>query len=101
MTDITQLVTDWRCDRTGNPVGTDTRAIGAGPCPCQGCRAALRIAALAADNERLKASMDAICSEAVAARVTAMGMTDNYMLAHLEVIEARASTKANADGGEA
>ena len=37
----------WRCDVTGNPVGTDTRMIGAPPCDCQGCRAADRIAVLA------------------------------------------------------
>lgn len=29
----------WHCDITGNPVGTDTRMIGAGPCGCQGCQA--------------------------------------------------------------
>jgi hypothetical protein len=33
----------WRCDVTGNPVGTDTRMIGAPPCQCQGCRAAAEI----------------------------------------------------------
>lgn len=27
----------WRCDVTGNPVGTDTRMIGAPACECQGC----------------------------------------------------------------
>lgn len=30
----------WRCDVTKNPVGTDTRMIGAPECECQGCRAA-------------------------------------------------------------
>lgn len=29
----------WRCDVTGNQVGTDTIMIGAPPCGCQGCRA--------------------------------------------------------------
>lgn len=38
----------WRCDITGNPVGTDTRMIGAPPCDCQGCRAADHIASLEA-----------------------------------------------------
>jgi NTP pyrophosphatase (non-canonical NTP hydrolase) len=33
----------WRCDVTGNPVGTDTVMIGASPCDCQGCRAAAEI----------------------------------------------------------
>lgn len=32
MTDV------WRCDITGNPVGTDTRMVGAPPCECQGCK---------------------------------------------------------------
>ena len=36
----------WRCDVTGNPVGTDTVMVGAPPCQCQGCRAAERIAEL-------------------------------------------------------
>jgi hypothetical protein len=30
----------WRCERTGNPVGTDTVMVGAPPCTCQGCREA-------------------------------------------------------------
>ena len=42
----------WRCDVTGNPVGTDTRAIGAAPCACQGCRAASEIERL---REEVKA----------------------------------------------
>ncbi len=29
----------WRCEKTGNPVGTDTQMIGAPDCQCQGCRA--------------------------------------------------------------
>lgn len=36
-------MTVWRCDVTGNPVGTDTVMIGAPPCDCQGCRAAAEI----------------------------------------------------------
>lgn len=32
----------WRCDITKNPVGTDTKMIGAPPCICQGCVAAAR-----------------------------------------------------------
>ena len=28
----------WRCERTNNPVGTDTIMIGAPPCDCRGCR---------------------------------------------------------------
>lgn len=36
----------WRCDKTGNPVGTDTVMIGAPPCQCQGCRASARVAEL-------------------------------------------------------
>lgn len=39
----------WRCDITGNPVGTDTRMIGAPNCGCQGCRAADKIEGLEAD----------------------------------------------------
>lgn len=35
----------WRCDVTKNPVGTDTRMIGAPPCKCQGCRASAIIEA--------------------------------------------------------
>lgn len=30
-----------RCELTGNPVGTDTRAVGAPPCECPSCRSAL------------------------------------------------------------
>lgn len=39
----------WRCDVTGNPVGTDTRMIGAPDCGCQGCRAADKIDGLESD----------------------------------------------------
>lgn len=39
----------WRCDITGNPVGTDTRMIGAPDCGCQGCRAADKIDGLEED----------------------------------------------------
>jgi hypothetical protein len=28
----------WRCEVTNNPVGTDTRMIGAPECECRGCR---------------------------------------------------------------
>ena len=52
----------WRCDVTGNPVGTDTRMIGAPPCDCQGCRAAdaeSRATALAAEVERLTLALKA------------------------------------------
>lgn len=48
MSDIVER--PWRCDVTGNPVGTDTRRIGAHPCGCQGCRAADEI-------ERLRAAV--------------------------------------------
>lgn len=34
----------WRCDVTGNPVGTDTQMVGY-TCDCQGCRAADTLAA--------------------------------------------------------
>ena len=41
----------WRCDITGNPVGTDTVMVGAPPCDCQGCRAAN-------ENDRLREALE-------------------------------------------
>lgn len=46
-------MTNWRCDITGNLVGTDTRIIGAEPCQCQGCCASRQIDELRATNCRL------------------------------------------------
>lgn len=43
----------WRCDITGNPVGTDTRRVGC-PCKCQGCKAGAEI-------ERLRALIEDAC----------------------------------------
>jgi hypothetical protein len=43
------LIRPWRCDVTGNPVGTDTRMVGAPDCDCQGCRSADKIEGLEAD----------------------------------------------------
>lgn len=37
----------WRCDITGNPVGTDTRMVGC-TCKCQGCKAGAEIERLLA-----------------------------------------------------
>jgi len=45
----------WRCDATGNPVGTDARMIGASPCDCQGCRAASALDAARARIVELEA----------------------------------------------
>jgi hypothetical protein len=45
----------WRCDVTGNPVGTDTATLGAKPCQCQGCRAAQALTEARAEIERLRA----------------------------------------------
>jgi hypothetical protein len=28
----------WRCEKTSNPVGTDTELVGQQPCICRGCR---------------------------------------------------------------
>ena len=59
----------WRCDVTGNCVGTDTRMIGAPPCDCQGCRAAdhtTSLNATIADLERQKAAAIGIWQGAVA-----------------------------------
>lgn len=42
----------WRCDRTGNPVGTDTEMVGAGLCQCQGCRAHRALEAANREIER-------------------------------------------------
>ena len=44
----------WHCEITGNPVGTDTRVIGAPPCACQGCRAASDLTRLNAKVEELE-----------------------------------------------
>mgnify|MGYP006275240163 CR=1 FL=1 len=66
MTDRTPDMTDtpqarelviWRCDVTGNPVGTDTRPIGA-PCQCQGCRAASLLAKQSDEIARLTSERD-------------------------------------------
>lgn len=52
------LVALWCCDVTGNPVGTDTVAIGQPSCECQGCRAADLIdqqaASLAAKDKEIE-----------------------------------------------
>lgn len=47
------LISPYRCDVTGNPVGTDTIRIGF-VCGCQGCRAAAEITRLRAEVERLQ-----------------------------------------------
>ena len=82
---------DWRCDITGNPVGTDTRMIGAGPCNCQGCRAARAIAAMREVLERIDGQ--AVC----------VGMDgpegDARMLQHIhEIAETALSQQDGADG---
>lgn len=52
----------WRCDKTGNPVGTDTVAIGY-ICMCQGCKAGREIKRLWRENERLKLACDGYKSQ--------------------------------------
>ncbi len=50
-------VMPWRCDRTGNPVGTDTVMVGAPPCKCQGCRAYAAVTSLRAQNDELRTEL--------------------------------------------
>jgi hypothetical protein len=44
----------WRCNVTGNPVGSDTLMLGK-PCECQGCRACDEIGRLSKELHRLRA----------------------------------------------
>lgn len=74
----------WRCDVTGNPVGTDTIMVGAPPCNCQGCRAANRVEALSTTIEALKhevASAGALRLRMEAHKETARAAVDRAMKA--------------------
>lgn len=72
-------VSGWRCDITGNPVGTDTRMIGAPPCVCQGCRAAAHIETLStraqAAEARIKGALLAGALAEARARVDRDALT--------------------------
>lgn len=49
-----EIALPWRCDVTGNPVGSDTEMVGAPPCMCQGHRAAAHLRRLASEGETLR-----------------------------------------------
>lgn len=49
----------WRCDVTGNLVGTDTEMVGAPPCICQGHRAWHRVGTFKNRVSELTAERDA------------------------------------------
>lgn len=49
----------WRCDKTGNPYGTDTIMIGY-VCDCQGCNAARHIRETEAEVARLREALQRI-----------------------------------------
>lgn len=52
----------WRCDVTGNPVGTDTQRVGY-QCMCQGCRAAAEIARLQAEAVGLVMALQTVAGQ--------------------------------------
>lgn len=52
-------MTTWRCDKTGNPVGTDAVMLGAPLCKCQGCRASHETVMMRAQMKEL---FDAVCA---------------------------------------
>jgi hypothetical protein len=54
---VVMIERPWRCEVTGNPVGTDTRMVGAPPCDCQGCRAEATITSLSAERDRANESL--------------------------------------------
>ena len=57
MADIDRIERPWRCDVTGNPVGTDTQMIGY-TCDCQGCRAYAELSRLRAENEEQRKALE-------------------------------------------
>lgn len=60
---VVMIERPWRCDVTGNPVGTDTRMVGAPPCDCQGCRAEETITSLSTRLAEAEQQRDAAIAQ--------------------------------------